>query len=459
MNKERVFIFLLLVTFILLSCNILSEDAAEVVDSKLISEEETPEINSASVGKVWDKRAGPTNIDQNNAGFLIGKRIADPYVVKLGDDYHIWFTAVHHMDGKDFYTIRYAHSKDGINWYNNNKSNIVLSPDQRAGSADYNGVRVGSVLWDEDASEFKMWYLGSSGAFGEEEWKIMFARSKTPDGPWVKHPNNYNAPDKMVATPVLVSSVLDPSYTGQDPLPANSNPFDTIELGDLTVIKEKYYTGFQYYQCFKMWYTARGAIPDGDSTVIQDDEEDLIKYRISYATSGNGLEWDKYRTAVLLPNIQYTQANASPKKAVFTPFDINGKSLPVVIKDLFEGSPIYKMWYIGENRLGERALGLAYSYSGERFDFYKDTRPSALNPADYLVDETNDSVEVKEEKLKLYDPAQNPYLTGLQTIPHKGELKDPCVIRDGYVYKMWYVVDEMSGSDLVSSKLYFVESW
>lgn len=436
MKKIKALITALLAALLLMSCNILNlADKEEQIDSQLISKAKTPEINSPTVGIEWNRKAGKTNINQYWSGYGTSRRLYDPYVVKKDNIYHMWFSLYEQRAHGDYYSIIYAQSQDGINWYNHNSNNTALPPTDKTESHDRLGARVGSVLWDEESQEFKMWYRGcSENASGEKEWKILFARSIDGSGNWVKHPNtsydNIDNPENPAPLAVI---------DRQNSADRGINPFDDVELGDLTVVKEKYYTGNQFYQCYKIWYSAKGSIPDNNPAEYQPDEADVEKFRINYATSGNGLDWYKKSRPVLIPNI-IRKDYAVDTAPIFAPFDGGGKDMPVIIKDLYRGDYIYKMWYMGTRHDDPlvKKLGLATSGNGEIFTFYKDTR------LDY-------EAPIKDNG---YDSKLNPYEQGLPLFPHADNFRDPVVIRDGNAYKMWYVVD-----DGANSRIHFVESW
>lgn len=362
------------VPLLLLSCNLLSFDQNDIIESKLLTKEKVPEINSPTVGLVWDRNGQDTNISNMHAGYIIGTGVADPCVVKVDETYHIWYTGISTVNNSPFYTIRYAYSNDGISWKNDNPSNIVLAPS--TGFADGKGVRVGAVIWDNETEEFKMWYRGKvdDGSTNDGKWHIFFARSKTPDQGWAKHPNLPGAVNEQPPKAVIIPE----------------KDFENNDLGDLSVIKGKFYDGYRYYYCYKIWYSAYG-------NRTAPPEFGLLN-RIMFAISDNGVNWHKTEAPVL-----ETQAGN---------FDELGQVNPAVIQDLKDGSEIYKMWYLGGGLdiHKQGTLGIAYSYAGDAFEY-----PTKVDDTHYTV-------------------------TG--GIPAPEKIKEPWIIRDGYSYKMWYVQDE-----------------
>jgi len=101
-----------------------------------------------------------------------------PAVVKRGDGYHMWYTG--QARGQSW--IGYATSADGKTWKRMSVE-PVLSPD-----APWEKVAVmcPSVIWDEHAGLFRMWYSG-----GEQYEPDAIGYATSPDGlHWTKHAAN-----------------------------------------------------------------------------------------------------------------------------------------------------------------------------------------------------------------------------------------------------------------------------
>jgi predicted GH43/DUF377 family glycosyl hydrolase len=82
--------------------------------------------------------------------------VCQPCVLKMDNIYHLWYTGKHYEDSRKAYTagvIGHGISKNAHNWKAG--SEPVLVPDQ-LWEAD--SVQYPSVMWDEDAKLFKMWY-------------------------------------------------------------------------------------------------------------------------------------------------------------------------------------------------------------------------------------------------------------------------------------------------------------
>lgn len=393
---NRLILAALLAT-LLSSCDQVNLEKESWVESRLISEEDTPEIDSKTVGIEWTKNAKDTNINQAFAGNENGTRIDDPCVVKVGDVYHLWFTAVQNIFGNDYYTVRYARSTDGFTWSGNNSSNIAFAPTPTSSSdplevSDTRGVRVGSVIWDKEENEFKMWYLGRHT---DNKWNVFYASSKKPDSGWIRYPNNQHKTG-MMPTPILEPGLY----------------YDR-EIEGVSVLKERYFDGISHYSFYKMWYSGLG---DKDLSTLLTN----CKFRINFASSNDGVKWTKNDVPVMedYPGM----------------FDSGGMIKPVVIKDLRDAIDTYKLWYIGMNKPKEpKELklqpGLAYSpITGEQFGYYK---------IDIGV-----VTDVSDDK---YAP-----------LPKLAEIgvDSPSIIRDGNVYKMWYIRLKDG-----SSTLSYIESW
>jgi predicted GH43/DUF377 family glycosyl hydrolase len=101
-----------------------------------------------------------------------------PSVVKREDGYHLWYTG--QARGQSW--IGYATSPDGVTWTRRSER-PVLSPDAPWEKA---AVMCPSVLWDEKARLFRMWYSG-----GDQYEPDAIGYATSPDGvTWTKHAGN-----------------------------------------------------------------------------------------------------------------------------------------------------------------------------------------------------------------------------------------------------------------------------
>ena len=107
-----------------------------------------------------------------------------PCVLKKGNIYHMWYTGqVRPGVGSGHSWIGYATSPDGVTW-KRMSDKPVLSFDQ---PWEKNiAVMCPSVLWDESAKLFRMWYSG-----GEQGEPNAIGYATSPDGlNWTKYASN-----------------------------------------------------------------------------------------------------------------------------------------------------------------------------------------------------------------------------------------------------------------------------
>ena len=102
-----------------------------------------------------------------------------PFVLKREDGYHMWYTG----QTKEHSWIGYATSPDGVTW-KRMSDKPVLSFDQ---PWELNiAVMCPSVIWDEQAKLFRMWYSG-----GEQNEPNAIGYATSPDGlTWKKYEGN-----------------------------------------------------------------------------------------------------------------------------------------------------------------------------------------------------------------------------------------------------------------------------
>ncbi len=102
-----------------------------------------------------------------------------PCVLKRGDTYHMWYTG----QANGHSSIGYAVSEDGVSW-KRMSDKPVLTCDQ---PWELNtAVMCPSVIWDETAKVFRMWYSG-----GEQNEPNAIGCATSSDGlSWKKHQGN-----------------------------------------------------------------------------------------------------------------------------------------------------------------------------------------------------------------------------------------------------------------------------
>jgi predicted GH43/DUF377 family glycosyl hydrolase len=175
----------------------------------------------------------------------------------------------------------------------------------------------------------------------------------------------------------------------------------TCNMGDVLI--DGYCTFFDWGKYVGNPVFSPGAAGEWDDTitigtVLEDDEEPVDKYKmwyiggetsagegvsVGYATSSDGIDWVTYSN--------------NPVMTHGSTWDINGIETITVIKD----GATYKMWYEGEDISGDNTIGYATSSDGINWESYSG------NPVFSVA----------------WDNAGT---------------KEPWVIKDGPLYKMWY---------------------
>jgi len=154
-------------------------------------------------------------------------------------------------------------------------------------------------------------------------------------------------------------------------------PNDLIAISDCWVEKE----GATY----KMWYTCGGINYPADT---------LLRSRLCYATSTDGISWNKYAGNPIL-DVSYTGGWDS----------LGVETATVIIDALAPANERYKMWYAGQYFNSYR-YDIGYAYSADGINWTKHTSPVLQ--------------------------------VGLTAQWDNGFLEGPSVIKDGSTYKMWY---------------------
>ena len=244
----------------------------------------------SSDGVHWTKRAVNPVLDVGLPNSWDQTEITGPHVLKTDGEYMMWYRG--RSGGK--LQIGLALSTDGLNW-EKDSGNPVMA--RNAGQWD---EYVGSPYVLYSNGLFEMWYMGISGSLSK--WKIGYANST--DG---IHWNRYNG------NPIL-----------------NAGPpgsWDSFEVLHPNVIRDD---GSGTY---KMWYT-------GDN--------DNIHYKIGYAESADGLNWNKDSSNPVLVG----EPGTWEERVVGQP--------SVVLEN-----GVYKMWYFGQDTSNRERIGFAVSFDGK----------------------------------------------------------------------------------------------
>jgi hypothetical protein len=209
-----------------------------------------------------------------------------PEVVRSPDGYFLYYygdTVQQPAEINSAYGV--ATSPDGINW-TKYTGNPVLT---KSNPADWDGKWIESpaVVYDSASSTYQMWYNGVS----YNNWLIKVGYATSPDGiSWTK-------------------------YTGNPVVDVGANlSFDDMWVGTPAVIKRN--------DIYEMWYSGFCSVSGFDTL------------RIGYATSSDGITWNKYAGNPLFSTV------TDPYDSLV---DDGGPWAPDVIFDLH--SEMYKMLF------------------------------------------------------------------------------------------------------------------
>jgi len=232
---------------------------------------------TSSDGIIWTKYANNPVLLPGNPGEWDQNDINIGSVLLINGTYRMWYM------GEDDSSIRigYATSSNGIDW-EKYSGNPVLQPGQ-SGAWDEIDVMHPCVIYD--GSTYHMWYNG----YANETQQLGYATSS--DGiNWTKYSG----------IPVLTNG--------------GAGAWDE-RITLMSVLK----TGDEY----KMWYGGINGSSDADY------------FRSGYATSTNGIDWNKYESNPVLSNGEAGTWDSLAAIVTFVLFDSSQQS--------------YKMWYAGWN--------------------------------------------------------------------------------------------------------------
>lgn len=136
----------------------------------------------------WTRHGNKPVLDLGDAerGEYDTRSVADPMVLKEGNTYKMWYSAVGDIPEKKSwgFWVGYATSDDGVLW---KRSVKPVLPIGESGTFESRAVGQPTVLFN--GSEYEMWYAGWSSI--EAGWESEIGHAVSPDGiQWTKSPGN-----------------------------------------------------------------------------------------------------------------------------------------------------------------------------------------------------------------------------------------------------------------------------
>lgn len=261
-----------------------------------------PVVAQPIIWNNWMKYPNNPVLDVGPPGAWDSWRVNHHDVNFDGSTYQLWYTG---YAQPNISSIGYASSSNGIDW--NKLSDPVLEPSE----SGWDSLTAASPVVIFDGSIYKMWYGGGRDVTGEAS--IGYATS--PDGiSWTKYGTN---------------PVMQPGPPGA---------WDDLQVLPGTVIFDG--------SIYKMWYAGNRQLP---------------LYRIGYATSPDGITWQKHPNPVLTPG----NPGEWDDFFVYTPEVV-----------FHEGT--YHMWYLGRSQTTPGRIGYATSQDG--INWVKDPDNPVLTP-------------------------------------------------------------------------------
>jgi predicted GH43/DUF377 family glycosyl hydrolase len=293
----------------------------------------------------WDKYGNMPVMQEGLPGSWDHHIVGWPTVVIVNDTCRMWY-----VGGSDEIVaqIGYATSTDGINWtkYENNPVVRVGT----AGSWDSTWVYSPCVIYN--GSAFTMWYTGAIGDYTDfNPWEMGVGYATSTDGiNWTKHasnpvfkentPGNWDDLHVGEQTVLFHNAMFHMWYQGLTSPPGlfpigyatsadgiswqrcESNPVMTPSGWEMTRNQDPHVILVD--STYHMWYSA----------------EDYFLWEIGYATSADGINWEKHPEPVLRPgltDIDDTEKHIKPMEYIldqnypnpFNPKTVIRYSLPV----------------------------------------------------------------------------------------------------------------------------------
>ncbi len=410
------------------------EDELYVVDAWVIKED-------ATTYKMWYTHGKPSlslaEIASDILALNLGDIINDIASLELGD----LLTDIAAIDAGDLLdflsdastVIGYATSSDGLVW-------TVQDDEVLAGSGGSAWDSVGnpSVIWDDTASEYKMWYTNSTTDLTETSLGNILTDLGDTDPDVVKAA----ILDLLDGTSTVIGYATSPD--GDTWTPVNSEVFagnNNIlgSVGAPSVIQNS-------PTDYEMWYTRTKTTLSGTDldTILADiagfDTSDLwgvlggISTVIGYATSPDGMDWTVVNDNVLPTSGNLLDSVADPSVIQNSPTD-------------------YEMWYTnGTTDLTVSDLpGLLLEIEALNLGALWDTLGDGLlafltellaldrGPIESLLDSTNTAIGyATSEDGETWTEEEPANLVGGSGTPPWSGVAAPSVVKTGSKYEMWY---------------------
>ena len=262
----------------------------DVIDTVLLFQDENNDM-------LFVRHSGKYILDTGPGDAWDSVHVSDPGVLFGANEYKMWYTG----DDGTHNRIGYATSDEGVEW-KKYPGNPVLDVGQ---PGEWDSVYVSMSCVISDGAGYKMWYTGIGEHKNFVPQRIGYATSV--DGiEWKKYPGN---------------PVLDVGQPGA---------WDSIYVYKPHVI----FDGEKY----RMWYAGAG------------EYRVHARQRIGYATSVDGITWEKYAGN---PVLDVGQPGAWDSGSVFKP------------NVIFNGTQ-HEMWYVGHEAMNSRLyrIGCASSPDG-----------------------------------------------------------------------------------------------
>lgn len=326
-----------------------------------------PEFNGSADNPVYNNLVektqtildiGENDFTGSSQGDWDGRHtVYTPAILKQGNTYKMWYGG--NGEFGRYWSGGYATSSDGVNWSKYDDPAVQgcgFSEDYDAGCVISRGAGgmwddahliPTSVIYDEDESIYKMWYMGHNGS----RWIGIGYATSTDGISWSKYD------DPAVAACGFGESSDDGCVMAR----GSNGFFDDIHIGYARVKKEE--------SSYKMWYSGH----DGSHWA-----------GIGYATSPDGINWTKYDDPVTAACGFGESTDDGCIIGLGSGFDSNG----ILTGGIVEDSGTYYMCYSGHNTLSWQ-IGCAESSDGISWAKYNESAASLDLPNHFSVDKAH----------------------------------------------------------------------